>query len=230
LLKAEWTGGNAILYAVNEQNALVELQNQVFFYSHPFNQRLEKVFIQFVVSNKNLIDGLTLKAKAKLYNHQFKKIGKTIEELSPYQVVFFNDTSSLVSIIALIDKASIDPMSVPETSLISLMKKASQNTKSEFFSQFLKQFNLVRQDTVQDYVPFVFKQYSFEKHQFVPRLMMVFLHNELIAIFHTRALSVPLYDASEVGLDFGMIYNSKFNEHDKSTLMEIYKLGLQSSK
>lgn len=229
-LKAEWTGGNAVLYSVNESSAFIELQSQVFFYSHPFNQRQEKVFIQVVVSNKSLIDGLTLCKRAKLYDLHLKRIGKTLEELVPYQVVFYNDTSALVSIIALIDKASIDPMSIPEQSLSNLMQNASKNAKSEFFTAFLKQFKLEIQDTVQDYVPYVFKQYSFDTHQFAPRLMLVFLHDELIAVFHTRELKIKLYDASEQGLDFGMIYNSKFNEHDKSTLMEIYKLGLQSHK
>jgi hypothetical protein len=229
-LKAEWTAGNAVLLGLYESSAVIELQSQVFVYSHPHNTIQEKVLLECIVANRFLIDGFTLKKKAILYDRNFKKIGKCIAELVPYKVSSLNDTSSIVSVIALIDKASLDPVSVPERALAQLMQSAGINVKSNFFKQYFLQYGFKKQDSIKAYEPYVFQEFDFEKHQFVPRLMLVFLHDELIAVFHTRALQLPIYDASEQGYGFGMIYNSKFNEHDKSTLMEVYKLGLQSSK
>lgn len=229
-LKAERTAGIAVLLDERENLNLVELQANVFFYSHAFTAKYEKVFIECVVSNKQLMDGLSLKKNTRLFDLKFKKMGKTLADFVPHRVFPFNDTSSVIGLVALIDKASIDIESVPERVLSEMMQKANTNVQMDFFHQYFQRFEFVQQDSVLGYVPYVFQQFNFEKYALEPRLMLVFLHNELIAIFHTRALQVPLYDAHEESLGFGMIYNSKFSEHDKTTLMEVYKSGLHKNK
>jgi hypothetical protein len=55
---------------------------------------------------------------------------------------------------------------------------------------------------------------------------MVFYKEELIAIFHTRPIKVKQYDSIEMGSEYKMIYNSKFSEHTKSEMVEIYRKKL----
>ncbi len=226
-IRAEETGGIATLYAENDLSNLVEVQVHTPFFSHPYSARFEKVLMYCIVQKKQLIDELAVKQNAKLFDLNGKKIGKCLQEFVPLNVFSFNDTCSKIAIVALIDKASIDPKSIPELGLTALMKQAKLNEQFDFFKPFMKQFDFEQQDTCMGYLAVVLKQFNFNEQRFEIRLMLFFLHHELIAIFHKRPLQIPLFDATEESLDFGMIYNSKFSEHDKSKLMEVYLSGIQ---
>lgn len=226
-IRAEETGGIATLYAEHDLSNLVEVQAHTPFFSHPYSARFEKILMYCIVQKKQLIDELAVKQNAKLFNLNGKKIGKCLKEFVPLSVFSFNDTCSKIAIVALIDKAAIDPISVPELALASLMKKAKSNEQFSFFKPYLNAYNFDQLDTCLGYLPYVIQQYDFDHKQFATRLMLVFVHQELIAIFHKRPLQIPLFDATEESLGFGMIYNSKFSEHDKSKLMEVYQSGIR---
>ncbi len=226
-LKAEKTAGIATLYAEADLSNLLELQTNTSFYSHPFSPRHEKVLLVCIVKNKQLVDGLTLKKNTLLFDFSFRKIGKSLQELIPLNGMAFNDSCTKIFIVALIDKAAIDPLSVPELALTNMMKFARNNEKVNFFEKYFKEFGFEQQDTCLGYVPFVTKQYDFIQNCFTIRLQLVFLHQELIAIFYKRPLSIPVYDAKEYSSEFGMIYNAKFSEHDKLNLMEVFHSGIK---
>jgi hypothetical protein len=104
-----------------------------------------------------------------------------------------------------------------------LLEKAVNNEMRSFFQDFLDKYQFSKTKENSYYTSYLLVEPNFANQTLVPRLLMVFYKEELIAIFHTRNLFVKRYDSIEMGSQYKMIYNSKFSEHTKMEMVDIYK-------
>lgn len=222
-MHAEYAGGIAQLRAEPEGEQVLEIKSGTSFIAHPFNSRLSRVWLELWVKKESQYDEIQLKKGAVLFDKDGKKSGKVIRPFNPIQEFPENDTLVKIWIEAYLENSSIDLVSVAELELQKLLMLAGPNTKQEFFQSFLDTFKLREMPEQGDYKSFLLEDFDFLKREFKPRLLLIFFKDELIAVFHHRPLKAKVYDSIETGGSFGMIYNSKFSENSKATLMRIYK-------
>jgi len=223
VVRAEYSGGIAQLRAEPDGEAVLEIKSGTAFIAHPFNARLSRVWLELWVKKDGQYDEIQLKRGAVLYDANGKKVGRVIRPFNPIQEFPHNDTLVKIWIDAYLEHASIDIISVAEAELQKLLMVALPNSRQEFFQSFLDTFKLQEMPEQGDYKSFLLNDFDFQKREFRPRLLLIFYRNELIAVFHHRPLKAKVYDSIETGGAFGMIYNSKFSENSKATLMQIYK-------
>jgi hypothetical protein len=133
------------------------------------------------------------------------------------------DSMTHIIIGGYLEKNCIDQKSIAENDLSLLLEKAENNEKLAYFEEFLKKFPFTQTIENNQYSSYLLTQPDFVKQSLYPRLLLVFYKNELIAIFHTQKVRVKRYDSIEMGSQYKMIYNSKFSEHTKKEMVEIYK-------
>lgn len=192
----------------------------------PANSIKNRVWIDAWVATKHLYDGLRLEVKAKIYNTQNKAIGKVNASFNPMQILEAKDSLTHIIIAGYMHKGCTDLNYVPELELSILLDKAENNERFVFFENFIKKYSFAATAENNNYTSYLLQEPEFVQQMLVPRLLMVFYKNELIAIFHTQPLRVRKYDSIEMGSQYKMIYNSKFSEHTKQEMVSIYKSKL----
>jgi hypothetical protein len=182
-----------------------------------------RIWIEALVQTEKLYDGLRLTEKTKIYDLEGKLLGKISASFNPMKLLEERDTMTHIVISGYLEKNCIDQKYVPEIDLSALLDKAENNEKFSYFESFLDKYEFT--ETIENnlYKSYLLEQPDFVRQGLCPRLLLVFYRNELIAIFHTLNVRVKRYDSIEMGSQYKMIYNSKFSEHTKKEMVEIYK-------
>lgn len=225
-LRAETTYGWCYLQDQPNGSNIAELEGDVYLMTMPDIPNFMRVLITCWVYQKDFYDDLRIQKKVKLYNHLGKKIGVTVTDFNPFVFVAENDSVKQIQIAGYLSTSSINPQSVPENDLSSLLLKADINARFEYFEKHIQGFNYQYSEETNGYESYTIYEPDFVKQVLNPRVLMVFFKKELIAVFHTRSIKVKYYDSIEMGNAYKMIYNSKFTEHTKTQMMQIYKQKL----
>ncbi len=188
-----------------------------------WNSIRNRIWIDAWVQTEKLYDGLRLTEKTKIYDASLKMIGKVSVSFNPMKLLEERDSMTHIIIGGYLEKNCIDQKSIAENDLSLLLEKAENNEKLAYFEEFLKKFPFTQTIENNQYSSYLLTQPDFVKQSLYPRLLLVFYKNELIAIFHTQKVRVKRYDSIEMGSQYKMIYNSKFSEHTKKEMVEIYK-------
>jgi hypothetical protein len=184
------------------------------------------VWIDAWVKTSDLYDGIRLQEKTKLFGSDRKLLGKVSRSFNPMKILEEADSVTHLVLAGFIEKACVDSKTIPEEVLSNLLDKAENNEKLPYFEAFLNQFHCIQIEESNEYTSYLIQQPEFTRQLLEPRILMVFYKKELIAIFHTRAIRVTKYDSIEMGSQYKMVYNSKFSEHTKKEMVEIYKRKL----
>jgi hypothetical protein len=225
--KAERTSGFCSLTEEEKGKEVLALYPQVNFYCKEVSPLRNKIWIDAWVKTNDLYDGIKLKEKSKVYNENLQVIGKVSMAFNPMKIMETKDTMIHLVLAGYLEKSCSDPTFICEKELSILLNKATNNEKKSFFEAYLKKYQLFETKENAEYTSYLLVQPDFIKQLLEPRLLMVFYKNELIAIFHTNELMVKKYDSIEMGSEYKMIYNSKFSEHTKMEMVEIYKRKLE---
>jgi len=209
---------------------VLELASGVYFFSQPEGKIHQRIWVDAWVQTRLLYDGIRLNVKTKLYNEQTKIIGKVMLSFNPMKMLEERDSMTHILIWGLLENSSTDNQFVAENDLSDLLLKATQNAKLEYFDLFLAKYNFTNWVEENKYSSYIIYEPDFVKQVLQPRILMIFYKNELIAIFHTREIKVKLYDSIEMGSEYKMIYNSKFAEHTKKEMVEIYKKKIEKNR
>lgn len=229
-LKSETTYGWCYLQDAPNGANLAELEGDVYLMTMPDVPNFMRVLVTCWVYNKDFYDDLRLNKKVKLYNNLGKKIGVTVTDFNPFVFLIQNDSTQQIQIAGYLSNTSINPQSVPENNLSELLLNATNNAQFDYFKQHINAFNYLFAQEENNYTSYTIFEPDFVKQVLNPRILMVFYKNELIAVFHTRSVKVKHYDSIEMGNAYKMIYNSKFTEHTKTQMMQIYKQKLNQLK
>ncbi|MBC7381678.1 MAG: hypothetical protein H7296_01640 [Bacteroidia bacterium] len=229
LLFAERTGGTCYLKAEKDGKDVLELSAGVDFYAVPEGKIFQKVWIECWVQTKKLYDGIQLQNKTKLYTGNRKFIGKVLQAFNPMQVLEEKDSMTHIQLSGFIENSCTDHDYIPEKDLGSLLLKATKNAKLNYFDPFLKKYCFIKQQENNNYTSYLISEPEFVSMTLLPRILMIFYKEELIAVFHTRSVEVKLYDSIEMESEYKMIYNSKFTEHTKKEMVEIYRKKLEKN-
>lgn len=223
---AEKTSGFCAFQEEEKGPQVLYLQPGVFFYVAPNPGIRLHVWIDAWVNTKALYDGIRLTEKTKLFGSDRKLLGKVSKSFNPMKILEETDSLTHLVLAGFIEKACVDGKSIPEELLSKLLDKAENNEKLPYFEAFLSQFQCIQKEESNEYTSYLIQQPEFTRQLLEPRILMVFYKKELIAIFHTRSIRVTKYDSIEMGSQYKMVYNSKFSEHTKKEMVEIYKRKL----
>ncbi len=229
ILYAERTGGICYVKEDLSGQDVLELASGVYFFSQPEGKMNQRIWVDAWVQTRLLYDGIRLNIKTKIYNEQFKPIGKVLQTFNPMKLLEERDTMTHIQISGLLENACTDNQFIPENDLSDLLMKATQNARLEYFESYLAKYNFTNWVEENKYSSYIIYEPDFVRQILVPRVLMIFYKKELIAIFHTREVKVKLYDSIEMGSEYKMIFNSKFTEHTKNEMVAIYKKKLHRS-
>lgn len=223
---AERTSGYCGMSEDEKGPEVLQLFPKVTFYSVPVSDMRNRIWLDAWVRTNDLYDGIRLEMKTKLFGSDRKIIGKVVKSFNPMKILEETDSLTHLVISGYLEKSCTDNLFIPEEELNKLLSKAENNEKLSFFEDYFAKFNFTKTKESAEYTSYVLVQPEFTKQVLEPRILMVFYRGELIAIFHTRDLLVKRYDSIEMGKEYKMIYNSKFSEHTKKEMVEIYKKKL----
>jgi hypothetical protein len=229
-VRAEQTAGFCYAKDVPDGKPQLELQPYVYFECKPDVKRWTHILLRAWVKKKQVYEGIQLMPKAKLFDESWRLIGKVLLPLNPMKTIAENDSAFYVAITAYIEDGCIDPASVPEQELSAILLAVSSNAKLDTFRSHLNKFHYQQITENNRYTSYLLTEPEFVTQTERPRILMIFYESELIAVFHTRPVSVKLYDSIEMGSEYKMIYNSKFSEHTKEEMMKIYKDKIEKYK
>lgn len=229
VIKAERTSGYCSLTEEEKGKEVLALFPQVNFYCKEISPLRNRVWIEAWVRSVDLYDGIRLKEKTKVYTQELKLIGKVTVAFNPLKLLEIKDSMIHLVIAGFLEKSCSDQTFICENELSLLLDRATNNERKIFFDAFLKKYEFKETQENSEYTSYLLVQPEFTKQLLEPRILMVFYKSELIAIFHTNELRVKKYDSIEMGSQYKMIYNSKFSEHTKMQMVEIYKRKLESS-
>lgn len=222
-LMAERSSGYCSVFEDEKGTEVLYINPGTDFMCLPWNSLRYRIWMDAWVQTEKLYDGLRLLEKTKIYNSTNKVIGKVSASFNPMKLLEVRDTMTHIVIGGYIEKNCIDQKSVAEIELSLLLDKAENNEKLLYFEEFLNKYPFKHQLENNQYSSYLLEQPDFVRQSLCPRLMLVFFNKELIAIFHTQPVRVKKYDSIEMGSQYKMIYNSKFSEHTKKEMVEIYK-------
>jgi hypothetical protein len=225
---AERTSGYCSLTEEEKGKEVLSLYPGVEFYSMPIPEQKLRVWIDAWVITTDLYDGLRLMEKTKLYNQDGKLLGKVTLSFNPMKLLEEKDTLTHLVISGYIVKGCSDSRFIAEDDLSKLLDLAQSNEKLSYFKPFLEKYKFIETQESNQYTSYLLVQPNFTQQVLQPRLLLVFYQGELIAIFHTKDVRVKKYDSIEMGSQYKMIYNSKFSEHTKKEMVEIYKNKLNN--
>jgi hypothetical protein len=223
---AEVTYGYCSVKETKNGKDLYQLYGNTRFDCKPIDANFQQILLRVWIKKENVYDDQQILTKAKLYNENGKVIGVVLQDFTPFKFIAEIDTAYIFDLSGIISQACINPSSVPETDLNKILSVAKQNAKIDTFFTHLVQFRYEEQDTDQKYQSFIIYEPNFILQKKEPRILIVFYKKELIAIFYTRNVIAKLYDSIEMGKEYKLIYNSKFTEHTKSEMIQIFKKRL----
>ncbi len=221
--KSEQTAGHCGLSEEEKGPSVLSLLPGTTFYASAPGQLKVRIWLEAKVHKNDLYFGIRFNAGAKIYNKAGKQIGQVKAPFNPMQQEDENDTLVAVIISGYLEKGCIDARFIPEEELSGLLLKANNNENIKTFLPWLEKYQLQKMEETGKYTSFLLYQPEFTKQQLEPRLLIIFYQDELIAIFHTRPIKVKQYDSIEMGKEYKMIYNSKFSEHTKSEMVELFR-------
>jgi len=226
VLFGERTSGHCSISEDEKGKSVLSLLPGVSFYTEAPGQIKVRIWLEAFVKTSDLYDELRFNVGAKIYDRNRKLIGRVIEAFNPMQSFDAVDSLTPVIIWGYLEKSCLDNTHLPEEDLSKLLLKSSENKKLEPFLPFIETFGLVQQTDTSDYTSYLLVQPEFTRQILAPRILLVFYKKELIAIFHTRTITVKHYDSIEMGKQYKMIYNSKFAEETKVEMVNIFKRKL----
>lgn len=222
-LFAERSSGHCSMSFEPNGRTVFSMLPKTIFFAESKGSIKTRIWLEAFVKPSDLYDGNRLITNAKIYDRNRRLIGRVTDAFNPLQR--FEQIDSLVPIIicGYIENACIDNSFIPENDLSNLLLAAGNNEKLPTFLPFIDKYQLKFTQENENYTSYLLVQPEFVTQSFEPRVLMVFYKEELIAIFHTRPIKVKQYDSIEMGSEYKMIYNSKFSEHTKSEMVEIYR-------
>lgn len=223
---AERTSGHCSLSEDEKGRPVLSLLPGVTFYTASPGQIKVRIWLEAFVKTSDLYDEIRFTPGTKIFDRNRKLIGRVTEAFNPMQSFDPIDSLTPVIIWGYLEKSCLDNTHLPEEELSKLLLKAAANEKIETFLPFITSFGLTQQAEEGDYTSYLLLEPEFTRQILVPRILMVFYKGELIAIFHTRSIKVKQYDSIEMGKQYKMIYNSKFSEHTKSEMVDIFRKKL----
>ncbi|OYU97026.1 MAG: hypothetical protein CFE21_01685 [Bacteroidetes bacterium B1(2017)] len=226
-LWAERTSGYCSMKEEEKGKEVLSLYPHVYFYCATPGQIYSRIWIDAWVRTSDLYDGIRLLEKTKLFDKNRKLIAKVTLSFNPMKIMEETDSLTHIVLSGYIEKSCIDNTYVPENELSKLLEKAENNEKYTYFYDFIGRYEFSETKENNSYTSYLLNEPNFTQQLLEPRLLLVFYKSELIAIFHTRDLTVKRYDSIEMGSQYKMIYNSKFSEHTKKEMVDIYKRKLQ---
>ncbi|MDP1726016.1 MAG: hypothetical protein Q8M15_04480 [Bacteroidota bacterium] len=227
-LFADRTGGNCSIKEEKDGADVLELYTGVDFYSVTDGKNWQKIWVDCWIQTRFLFDGIRLKTKARLYNKHLKVIGKVVQSFNPMKLLEERDSMTHIVVSGFMENACTDKDFIAETDLSALLLKASSNARLGYFESFIEKYGFIKKTEDNKYTSYLINEPDFVKQTLNPRILMIFYNDELIAIFHSRPITVKLYDSIEMGSEYKMIYNSKFTEHVKNEMVGIYKKKLNN--
>lgn len=225
-VRAERTAGFCGLREEANGKEVLELFAGVNFSPLPNSDRIYRVWIDLWVPTRLLYDGIRFQVKTKLYDQNRKPAAKVMVDFNPLRILEESDSLTHVVVAGFIERACAHPDFIPEVELSKLMENAGDNERFESFQPFLEKFGFRERKETPAYTSYLITQPNFTRQKLEPRLLLVFYKHELIAIFHTGIVRVKRYDSIEMGKQYKMIYNSRFSDHNKREMVEIYKRQL----
>ena len=225
-LFAERTAGHCNLSDDEKGRPVLALLPKVEFYIAAPDQIKVRIWLEAFVKTKDLYDEIRFNSGASIYDRNRKLIGKVLEPFNPMQSFEPIDSLTPVIIWGYLENSCLDNTHLPEEELSKLLLKTGDNEKLETFLPYIQKFELKPQMEQGDYASYLLVQPEFTLQKLEPRILLVFYKKELIAIFHTRSIKVKHYDSIEMGKQYKMIYNSKFSEHTKSEMVNIFRKKL----
>lgn len=226
-LRAEQTAGFCQLSEEEKGKEVLEIYAAVNFYTQPASGQKLHIWIDLLVPTRLLYDGIRLQRRTRLYDFDRKSAAKVLNEFNPLKILEERDSMTHVVIAGFIDKACAHPDFFPEYELSKLLEGATDNARLDYFQAFLEKFQFTPRKESLAYTSWLLPQPDFVRQRMEPRLLMVFYQHELIAIFHTGTVVVKRYDSIEMGKQYKMIYNSKFSDHSKKEMVELYRRQLE---
>jgi hypothetical protein len=220
---AERTSGHCSISDEEKGRPVLSLLPGVTFYTAAPGQIKVKIWLEAFVKTADLYDEIRCMPGTKIFDRNRKLIGRVTEAFNPMQSFDPIDSLTPVIIWGYLEKSCLDNTFLPEEELSKILMKAGVNEKLETFLPYLQKFGLTQQSEEGEYTSYLLQEPEFTKQILVPRILMVFYKGELIAIFHTRSIQVKQYDSIEMGKQYKMIYNSKFSEHTKSEMVNIFR-------
>ncbi len=229
-LFADRTGGMCYVKDEKDGPDVLELASGVEFYSVADGKIFQKIWVDCWVPTRLLFDGIRLQTKTRLYTNERKVMGKVLQTSNPMKFLEVKDSLTHIQVSGFMENACIDKNFVAETDLDALLLKATENARLEYFAGFIEKYGFIKNTEDKQYTSYIIYEPDFVTQTLLPRILMIFFKDELIAIFHTRPVSVKIYDSVEVASEYKMIYNSKFTEHTKSEMVNIYKKKLEKNR
>lgn len=225
-LFAERTSGHCSLFEEEKGRPVLSLLPGVEFFTGKPGQHKVRIWLEAYVRTRDLYDELRFTPGTKIFDRNRKLIGRVVEAFNPMQSFEAIDSLTPVIIWGYLENNCLDNTHLPEEELSKILLKAANNEKLETFLPFIQQFGLVKQNVEGEYTSYLLVQPEFTKQVLEPRMLLVFYKGEIIAIFHTRSIRVKQYDSIEMGKQYNMIYNSKFSEHTKSEMVDLFRKKL----
>lgn len=205
---------------------VLQLNPYTYFLCNEVSPIRVQIWLDAWVRTTDLYDGIRLPLKTKVYNKDRKIMGRVVQDFNPLKIMEETDSMTHLVISGYLEKSCLDNTFNPEEELSRILDKAQNNERIETFKPYMMRYGLTMAHESPLYTSFLMVQPDFVRQTMEPRLLIVFYRNELIAIFHTRPVKVKRYDSIEMGKQYKMIYNSKFSEHTKREMVEIYKRKL----
>jgi hypothetical protein len=225
-LYAERSSGHCSMSFEPNGKIVFSMLPKTVFFAEPKGQLKTRIWIEAYVKPSDLYDGIRIKTNTKIYDRNRRLMGRVTDAFNPMQLFEQIDSLIPINISGYIENACIDNSFIPENDLSNLLLAAGNNEKLSTFLPVLDKYQFKFTQENESYSSYLLVQPEFVTQSFEPRVLMVFYKEELIAIFHTRPIKVKQYDSIEMGSEYKMIYNSKFSEHTKSEMVEIYRKKL----